>query len=279
MSLIRPTIAIPGNIGEIPPQDRTPEQEAIVKLVEEFNSSLSRSAARTALFDPIAAKFRFYFLVGMSFLTLVATIALLVVLFTSDDSAKAITAGVALVGVMAVAGFVNPLQTVERDTVFRRWSDMITLTFLTQAADPTLQPSKLTAAADAANARFTALGTAYAGATSKTLETLAVYADAAGGEDEVASDALSITNPGEQTSKKGASMTELLIVATGGKTKAFVDDGTLPKGLTIASDTGVISGEPAGDSITVEAVKITVKDSEQGLESSATFKWAIEEAQ
>jgi putative Ig domain-containing protein len=280
VSILKTQVSIPDDIAAKPPEERTKHEKAVVERIEALNKDLTRAAGAGARFDPTAGVFRFFFVIGLATVTLLATVGLLWVLFTSDETVKTITAGAALVGVLSVAGLVNPLQTVERDTVFRRWSDMIAHTFMIQAADDRLKASRLKAAADDANARFTSLATAYAAATSKTLETLALSLDASKEEEEEEADesGISITNPGTQTSKKGTEIQELQIDAKGGKTLSFADGGTLPAGLSIASDSGVVSGTPENDAATADAVKITVADSEQGLEGSVTFKWTIEEA-
>jgi subtilase family serine protease len=86
--------------------------------------------------------------------------------------------------------------------------------------------------------------------------------------------AVSVTNPGTQTSTVGTAVS-LTMHASGG-TGSFTWSATgLPAGLSIASSTGVISGTPttAGSS----SVTVTAHDTASGT-ASASFTWTVNAA-
>ncbi|WP_436493120.1 hypothetical protein [Actinokineospora sp. HUAS TT18] len=149
-----------------------PDGEAVAAL----NKKLSAAAAAIAVADSSSAKVRLWFMVGIAAATVVATVGLIVSIAASASLATVLTTGAVAVTGLVVGGLMNPLQTVERDIIFRRWSDMITHTYLAQTADPNLRPSELTGVAEAANARFATLATAYAATANKSLETVQVVA-------------------------------------------------------------------------------------------------------
>ena len=86
--------------------------------------------------------------------------------------------------------------------------------------------------------------------------------------------AVSVTNPGAQTSVSGTAIAALPITATdsGGETLTYSDGGTLPPGLAIDPNTGSITGTPttAGS----YAVTIAATDTD-GYTGNASFTWTI----
>lgn len=269
-SLVLPQVATPAS-----------SDKKVRKRIGQLNVQLANNAKSIAQFDPTASRARFWFTLGMAAISLFGTIFFLIMFAVSDDLAKAITSGAAVVGLLLTAGFVNPLQTVERDALFRRWSDVIAQTYLIQAQDETLPASALKGPADDASARFTSLATAYAAVSNKALETLQIIAKPTEEKKEEEGEdpkTISVTTPGEQSSVKGSDLDPpLQIQATGGESLSY-GSTTLPSGLTIDSKTGKITGKIAAEATTVEAVKITVADAGAGLEASVSFKWKIEEA-
>jgi putative Ig domain-containing protein len=275
---IRTTVAMPVDIMDTRPQDRTPHQKAIVKAIEETNLEFYSSSKKLVSFEPEASKLRLWFLFTIAAATTLGTVAVIVSIARSAGVAATLSGGaVALAGIL-VAGLVNPLATVERDVIFRRWSDTILYTYFLQAGDENLPPANLKTVADEASSRFAALGATYATATSKSLETLQNIgvAGAASNKtepDKSASPSLSVTAPGDQTSTKGAAVSPPLhIIATGGDVIQFKAEG-LPDGVTLDEKSGVISGTPttAGDNDVI----ITVTDEKVGLDASVKFKWTI----
>jgi hypothetical protein len=86
---------------------------------------------------------------------------------------------------------------------------------------------------------------------------------------------VSVTNPGSQTSVSGSPITPLAIQASDSLSTAtltYSDGGTLPAGLSIDPDSGVISGSPttAGSG----PVTITVTDS-ASFAAQVTFTWSV----
>ena len=87
--------------------------------------------------------------------------------------------------------------------------------------------------------------------------------------------AISVTNPGSQTSQSGTAITSLTISASdsgSGTTLSYSAGGTLPPGLAINSSTGKITGTPTTGGL--YSVAITVTDG-TGASGSTTFNWTV----
>lgn len=87
-------------------------------------------------------------------------------------------------------------------------------------------------------------------------------------------DVVSVTSPGNQTSKVGTAISTLTVKAssnTGSSISSFAASG-LPSGLSIDATTGAITGTPttAGTS----SVKVTATDA-AGTTGSTTFSWTV----
>jgi hypothetical protein len=86
--------------------------------------------------------------------------------------------------------------------------------------------------------------------------------------------AVSVTNPGAQTSVSGTAITPLGIVASdsGAETLTYADGGSLPPGLAIDHATGAITGTPT--TAGAYPVTITVTDTD-AVSGAATFTWTV----
>jgi hypothetical protein len=86
--------------------------------------------------------------------------------------------------------------------------------------------------------------------------------------------AVSVTNPGPQTSVSGTTIATLPITATdsGGETLTYADGGTLPPGLTVDPNTGSVTGTPT--TAGTYTVTITATDTD-GYTGNASFSWTI----
>lgn len=282
-------IAPPGDpdwLNGLPPEEQQAWKEFLAKeraATLQLNLDLLANSAKISKFDPDASKWRFRLMLGMAAASLGGAIVFLILMATSQDGVKVVTSGAVAVGLLLAAGFVNPLQTVERDEIFRRWSDMIVHTFLMQASDPRLQPAKLTAVADAASGRFTALATSYAALANKALESLHVSTgDGKSAEDQVDEKSISVTNPGDQTSKTGDEVT-MQVKASGGAKLTYSAGTTLPADLKMDGPTGKVTGKisaqpDAGSDSKDFPVSVTVEDKDQKLKGEVLFTWKVTKA-
>ena len=215
------------------------------------------SIARLAKLDPSLSVARSLTVIAISLITVGGTVGVVAIGLTSKDLAGIIVSGsVVLLGLL-FAGFVNPLQTVERDIVFRRWSDMIVNAFAVELVS-SRNPE---AAADAANRRFKSLATSYGALASKATEALTAMAKESSAQtDEPEPTQLSIENPGTQTATEGQAIAEFIVAAKGPGTITYTDSG-LPTDIKLDSATGKISGvAPHGEkdySVTVTAASDT----------------------
>ena len=86
---------------------------------------------------------------------------------------------------------------------------------------------------------------------------------------------VTVTSPGVRTDPSGSPITPLAVHAddsSPGASTTFADRGTLPPGLTIGSDTGIVTGTPTTGG--AFPVTVTVTDS-AGFEGSTTFTWSV----
>lgn len=80
-----------------------------------------------------------------------------------------------------------------------------------------------------------------------------------------------VTSPGDQTTVIGDAV-QLTVKASGGSTPYSWSATGLPAGLSLASDTGVISGKPT--TAGTAKVAVTVKDA-NGKTGSTSFNWTV----
>jgi hypothetical protein len=260
-----PTLAYPPNATEKQKKD-----------IDSVNTSLTTNVKRIAEFDPIAEIYRFVLIAALGMASVVGTLVLLKSLFSGNDAATTITGGAVAISGLLLAGLMNPLQTVERDIIFRRWSDVIVNAFLLQAADQNSAAPKLRAVAEAASAQFASLAGAYAAVANKNLETLQIIAKpVANGADQADSQMLAVTRPANQTSAKDKELDPpLQIVAKGGDKIRYDDSGTLPEGLKIEPVSGKVTGKPTKVLVAKDVV-VKVTDPETESEAKVKFKWTI----
>lgn len=254
----------------------TDDQKKEKRQIDVFNDGLRKVVASLSKDDRGIGIARFVVIATMSLATLVgAGVVLAGLLVPGENLVATITGGgIFLIGIL-IAAVVNPLQTVERDFVFRRWSDLIVSSYLIQFSQD-IGPSEVARVASRSSSMFAVLAKAYATATSKNVAALTKVAGLlapAEDEDDSADQALTVTNPGAQESAKGTPLAKpLVIVATGGEKLEFADNKTLPKGLTVDAK-GSISGTP------LEAkesnVSITVTDPAAKTSAAVSFVWVI----
>jgi 5'-nucleotidase len=89
--------------------------------------------------------------------------------------------------------------------------------------------------------------------------------------------ALSITNPGPQTSTAGSAIATLQLAASGGTSPYTYGATNLPPGLSINTGNGQITGTPSTDAGSPFAVTVSVSDSAAGTDSK-NFGWTVNPA-
>lgn len=258
--------------GEALPDDLAREKLQI----DEFNAGLRKVVASLSKDDRGIGIARFVVIVAMSLATLIgAGVVLVGLLAPGENLAPTIAGGGIFIIGIVIAAVVNPLQTVERDLVFRRWSDLIVSSYLIQFSQD-VGPAEVGRVAARSSALFATLAKTYSAATSKNVAALTKVAGLiapAKDEEDSADSALSITNPGAQESSKGTALASpLVIAAKGGEKLDFSDNKTLPKGLTIDAK-GSISGTPS--EAKESTVTITVTDAAAKTSAAVSFAWIV----
>jgi hypothetical protein len=270
-------IAYPPDIKD--GQKLTSVQQEQKDRIDQLNRSLSHAAGLIPKWDGKAARYRIFFMLFLGLTTAGGTFALLWAIFTSPDLGKIIGSAAVAVSGLLIAGLVNPMQTIERDIIFRRWADMITMTFLAQAADSTLPARSLTAAADKASARFAALAGSYAAVANKTLEVLQVNAstDVAADDDTPSLTLQQVAKVETETGKKIEP--PISVKAEGGKDLKFTAEGLDAVGKTVKIDAakGVITGTVDG-AVGDHEVTVKVESVESKLSATTKFTWTVKAA-
>ena len=269
-------------IQKIDPGPDAPED--IKKAAENANKALLELPERTVKADIGFSRARFWFLAGLASVTVGGTLALVISAGTREEWVAAASAA-AVVASLALAGLINPLQTIERDIIIRRWSDVIVSGW---GGDLATTGSPQTATKRATE-QFAVLAAAYATITSKTLDTLAAMNVPKGdtkdeGEEESAE--VSITPIPAQSSARGETLKSALAVeAKGGTgTYKFTVEG-LPTGLKIAESSGHITGTVDANAEAREwIVKVTAtevledkkaSDGTKAHSGSTKFVWTV----
>lgn len=239
-----------------PGPDASPGEK---KAANQANAALLLLPKRIVGADPWFSIAR-YTLLSVVVLTTVGATAALIVSAASDATWAAVASAGAIVASMAIAGFINPLQTVERDIIVRRWSDVIISGW---AADlgGTGTPRSATRLA---SQEFATLAAAYGVMTGKTLDALSAVNspkadDAAAGETPKE---LTVSPIADQSSAQGEELASALSVeAKGGSGKYKYAIAGQPAGLEITASSGDITGTVAADADATESiVTVTVTE-------------------
>lgn len=253
----------------------TPAERQHLQEVRLTNAALHAASRSTAGQDKTSSAVRIAVLVALALGIAAGVVALIVGVLRTEDAATIVTGGAVTIGFAVVGGLINPLQTVERDIVYRRWSDAIAVGFWLRIADSRAGSREIGKVAAEASSQFAALAGAYAANASKTLETLEVMIQSGHSErdEDVADNVLTIENPGDQSGTEGQALgkgVQVTVVCAG---EVKFESTPLPPGLTLDSS-GLITGTPTAAGPFEVTVRARVD--EAGLAASVTFKWTID---
>jgi hypothetical protein len=246
-----------------------------------FNEQLHAVTLRLAQNDVTIGLIRWVTLTIIALGTVAGGIA--VIWQVADDSKNitglAASGGIFLVSVLS-AFIINPLQTIERDFVYRRWSDLIVTAFLSQLADDNTGFVNIGKAQQLASASFAALATDYASLAGKANDIMSSAIQALQGTATTTTkpdpSQLALTNPGPQKSTAKKQIDTLRLNGSGPGILTYTQEG-LPGALVIDSKTGEISGIPQSKSASPAVVTITVKsDSIKDASVLVAFNWTVE---
>lgn len=200
----------------------------------------------------------------------------------SENLAAGIAAA-AVVAVLAVALFLNPLQTIERDIVYRRWSDTIVASYYAQFAHNKASLSDLRLAGRRASEQFALLAVTHekvaagsAAAISAIMQALAATASEEADEAKDAAEAttVNVTPPEDQTSIVNELIDTFKIEAVGPPDLEYASNGH-PDGTEIKAATGEYSGKPTTASADPMKVTVTVTSASLKKSSTVEFMWTV----
>jgi hypothetical protein len=197
---------------------------------------------------------------------------------------ESIAAGIAaatMLAVLAVALFLNPLQTIERDIVYRRWSDTIVASYYAQVANESADLGDLRLAGRTASEQFALLAVSHekVAAGSAAAISAIVQASATGGtpkepgDGEADATTVDVTPPKDQTSTIGEDV-DLAVRASGPKDLVYTSSGH-PDGIGVEATTGRYSGKPTTASVGASMVTVTVASTSLGKASTVQFTWTV----
>jgi len=262
-----PQIAVPDSASDA-------EKDA----AEAANVSLSKLVKGLADLDPELSKFRTATMAVIALVSVVGALATIIGAVRGEEAAT-IAGTVASLGGLVVGAVMNPLQTVERDIVIRRWSDVIVSSWAAALASGRTPMSSL----QQASREFEKLGATYAALTSKTLETVSLSFPKPQDDDSEADEqsALKLELPESKTTVQGDPVDSLTEAKVSGGTGpyAYASEG-LPDGLTITANGGEFVGAVSAQAEVRDwTVTVTVSDSgsEEDPKPTVTgkFVWTV----
>ncbi|MGW4930597.1 hypothetical protein ACWEOH_15745 [Agromyces sp. NPDC004153] len=201
----------------------------------------------------------------------------------SENIAAGIAAA-AVVAVLAVALFLNPLQTIERDIVYRRWSDTIIASYYAQIADDTADLRDLRLAGRRASEQFALLAVTHekvatgsaAAITAIMQGVLSAGTDGEREPDDAEVTTITVTPPADQTSTVNEDIHAFAVKALGPDDMEYSSLGH-PGGTSINASTGKYSGKPTAASSDPSIVTATVASASLGKESTVQFAWTVKD--
>lgn len=258
-----PLLPEPGPADGIEDASVKAAREAYNAAVTKFNDEVLAAIPKLIDDDRKIGIARFTALIVLGSIMVGSTVLVIITSFTATTPTPVVVSGAIVIVSLLFAGWTNPLQTLERDMVFRRWSDVIVSSFVMGAGSWRAGPKQIEAAATAASTRFSALAVAYSALASKSgdvLTDLAKAGIAAGATAAPTPTQITVTNPGNQAAAMGKELTPpLAIVATGPGTLSY-KDVKLPAGLSMDPGTGKVTGTPTF--IGETSVVVTVSSSD-----------------
>lgn len=277
----RPTIAIPqkGVDPEVYQELKTREARQIAAANEAARkviSGLGRS-------DESARIWRLV-LIGVIGLGLVFGGIFLAWRAIEGENLAAGIAAIAVVAVLAIALFLNPLQTIERDIVYRRWSDVILASYHAQVAHDMSDLAAVRLASRRASEQFALLAATHEKVAAGSAAAITALVQAAAAtkadtsdepDDDPEATTVDVTPPKDQTTKVGELIDAFRVEATGPDDLVYASIGQ-PNGVDIKATTGEFSGKPTTATANPSKVTVTVTSPKLGKASTVEFMWTVE---
>ncbi len=270
-----------GILVEPPPGYERSEEELkeVDSKIRDFNAKSLEHVLQMAKDDQAAAVVRRWVTVGLVSLLTVGGLAIAAWAMMSELTAASVAALVGVFAVLGIALFINPLQTIERDVVYRRWSDQILAGFYTQLADNQADLRAIRLASRNASKEFALLATAYTQNASHAADTIAKVVGATEAEEEEEEQApttITLSAIEDRTDAVGAAI-EFSVEVAAPEDTVYTAEG-LPAGLEIGDEkAATISGSPTTEG---ESTVVFTAKSESARQSvSATFTWTVTPAE
>jgi hypothetical protein len=279
-----------GPLFDIPGPEKGVSQDVYDKLmnaeardVAVSNKAMRAFVTRLGRSDRFARIWRLL-LVGVIAIGLVVAGALLALEAIRSQNLGTGIAALATVAVLAVGAFLNPLQTIERDIIYRRWSDTIVAGYYSQLANGDTKLADVRLAGRRAAEQFAVLGVTHQKVAAGSADAIAAILTASAKDAEDGEGAtedgkvknLSLTAPADVESVAGTLIDAFAIEATGPESLVFVSEGH-PDGVDFKTSTGQYSGTPKAAAEPVP-VTVTVTSESPAKTATATFNWTVKAA-
>lgn len=209
----------------------------------------------------------------------VGLIVLVVNRGTSNPGALAVVG--LIVGMLLVALIVGPVQMFERDVVYRRWSDILSISFMLQAGVTRKSDREaILAATNAVSAAFGLLAAAHGKVANSSTDAiaamLAAQATPKDDEDETKEPTvITVETPADPESTVGEKIADLVLVTSAPKDTTYVAEG-LPVGIDFDGTTRTFTGTPS--KAKVFKTKVTASSDSAGQALTVKFSWTVKAA-
>jgi hypothetical protein len=252
---------------------------AYLAALEDFNGRAFRFVGGIADEDKVNATWRRVVLHALAAVSVIGGLLLAWAAIENDNPWVAGVVGVAALAVIGLVYGLNPLQTVERDVIYRRWSDTILASFFLQAGSYDARLPEITAAAALASAQYEKLGLVHQATARVSADTLGALLGTAASttgttKDEKAgkpATAITLTTPADVKAEVGKAVAAFEIAVTGPDDLALTA-APLPAGIALHGRK--LGGTPTATTDGV-VTTVTATSASLGKQASATFSWTV----
>lgn len=261
---------------ETPPDALAEFNASYLADLKAFNTKAFTFVGGIAAEDKVSAAWRRWVLHALAFISVVGGLLLAWAALANENPWVAGVVGVAALAVLGLIYGYNPLQTIERDIIYRRWSDTILASFYMQAGFYDTRLPEIQSAATLASEQFATLGLVHQTAARVTPETLAGLLSAVAGTEDKGSDEaateITITTPADVQCEVGTAI-ESFEVATAGPEDLALEAAPVPDGIELEGR--AFRGTPTAATDEPVVTTVTATSESLGKQTTATFSWTV----
>lgn len=258
----------------VPPEGEPLRREAI-----SFNTAALYYAEEMSKADLSAARRRMALTITLIVMLMAAGFALVSLALSKADAEPAALAALGgIIAVLVIALFVGPLQMYERDSVYRRWSDLLAVSFYLQVGDGKADLAAIRRATTSISASYNLLAAAHGKVANSSTDAIvalitAESKESAGGDaDEKEPTTITVETPTDPKSTTGKKIDDLKLTVTAPKDTTYAETD-LPKGITFDREALTFAGTPTEDGAFKPSIVATSESA--GQELKVSFAWTV----